>query len=101
MNSNTGIGVQEWGLGFQCLAAVATQTSIDSEYGDWHHILCNSNFAQMIYKFISGSGLNSHRSDLVSVSIQIKYQFEFSVLPPNLRELALGLMVRTRTMDDE
>jgi len=63
---NTGIGVQEWGLGFQCLTLVANQQNISD--GCWLYIIRDKLFSDMILKFISGTGVNFQKSSVVTVS---------------------------------
>ena len=67
INRNTGIGVQEWGLGFQCLTLIANQKTGRDEPGDWLHVLRDPHFPEMILRFISGCGMNLQKTHVVSV----------------------------------
>jgi len=65
---NSGIGIQEWGLGFQCLSLAANQKTLSSPSGQWLYILSDKYFTDMILKFITGYRMNIHKTSLVSVS---------------------------------
>ena len=60
--------MQDWGLGFQCLTLVANQKTTDCISGYWLYILRDKHFSEMILKFISGTNMNLHKSNVVSVS---------------------------------
>jgi len=66
---NAGIGVQEWGLVFQCLYLVSNQRALTSTNGMWLYILSDKCFPEMILRFISGTGMNIQKNNVASVSI--------------------------------
>lgn len=61
------MGIQEWGLAFQCLALAANQRTLNSTTGHWLYIMTDKNFPEVILKFISGSGINLQKNHVVSV----------------------------------
>ncbi|CAG7720785.1 unnamed protein product [Allacma fusca] len=85
-SKNTGIGVQEWGLAFQCLTLVSNQKNSACETGEWFYIMQDKNFPEMILRFISGAGMNLQKTHIVSAGPTVCQQF-YNFLT-RLRELS-------------
>jgi len=66
------VGIQEWGLAFQCLSLAANQRALNSTTGHWLYIMTDKSFPEIILKFISGSGINIQKNNVVSVRVSRK-----------------------------
>lgn len=100
---NASVGIQEWGLAFQCLALAANQRTLNSPNGHWLYIMTDKSFPEIILKFISGSGINIQKNHVVSAGptvcqhfynflLRLRQLSNDSVWTPCLKEVLLRVL---------
>ncbi|CAL8111027.1 unnamed protein product [Orchesella dallaii] len=86
LTKNASVGIQEWGLAFQCLSLAANQRTLNSTTGHWLYIMTDKYFPEIILKFISGAGINVQKNHVVSAGPTVCQHFYNFLL--RLRQLS-------------